>query len=218
MWAERAGDAAYAASMYADATMWFERALDACSASAESSLRLRHARALSRCGRAHDAEPEFLVVANAARAAGDGPLLAAAALGVGSIGGGFEVRQLDVAQQALLAEAIAALQERDDADEAALSMLLARLSIASALDAGGAGHRSARRARRARPGDGPRHGRRRGDRCRAGCLVRCPCRSGRHRCAGGRVRRDAGRRPTLRRCRARAAGQATGAGRRAGDG
>ncbi len=144
-WAERAGDAAFAASMYADAAMWFERALAACSDAAEPAVRLRLARALSRCGRAHDAEPQFLHVAAVARAAGDADLLAQAALGVGSIGGGFEVRQLDVAQQALLTEAIDALADHADVDGTSMSKLLARLSIASAIDAGGAGH-SARAA------------------------------------------------------------------------
>lgn len=131
-WAERAGEAAYAASMYADAARWFARAIDRGPAGGATTLRLRRAEALSRCGRTEEAEAELLEIAALARRTGDGGLLARAALGVGSIGGGFEVRQLDPAQQALLIEAIERL---GDTDSALLATLTARLSIACSLDA-----------------------------------------------------------------------------------
>jgi tetratricopeptide (TPR) repeat protein len=130
-WAARAGEAAYAASMYAEAAAWFERALDLAAAETAAPLRLRRAEALSRCGRPDEAEAELLDVARAARADSDWRLLGRAALGIGSLGGGFEVRQLDPGQQALLAEAIESL---GDEDSALLVLLLARLSIARSLD------------------------------------------------------------------------------------
>ncbi len=131
-WAERAGEWAFAASMYGEAAAWFERAQAWCADDAATRIRLRRAEALCRHGRVDEADREFLAIARAARLAGDGGLLARAALGVGSIGGGFEVRQLDPSQQALLTDAIECL---GDADSPLLSMLLARLSIASSLDA-----------------------------------------------------------------------------------
>lgn len=131
-WAERAGEAAYSASMYAESAAWFERAIDCCRAAPAAPLRLRRAEALSRCGRVGEAEAEFLAVARIARDDRRNDLLARAALGVGSIGGGFEVRQLDPSQQALLAEAIERL---GDSESPLLAILLARLSIARSLDA-----------------------------------------------------------------------------------
>ena len=131
-WAERAGEDAYAVSMYAESAAWFERAIERCPDGAAAPIRLRRAEALSRCGRTEEAEMEFLAVARIARAAGDGEQLARAALGVGAIGGGFEVRMLDPAQQALLAEAV---DQLGDTDSALLSILMARLSIARSLDA-----------------------------------------------------------------------------------
>ena len=131
-WAERAGEDAYAASMYAEAATWFERAMDRCPAAASPTIRLRRAEALSRCGRTEEAEMELLDIARIARRAGDGELLARAALGVGAIGGGFEVRMLDPAQQALLAEAV---EQLGAVDSALLAILMARLSIACSLDA-----------------------------------------------------------------------------------
>ncbi len=132
VWAERAGEAAYAASMYAEAAAWFERALDPCPADTVAYRRLRRAEALSRCGRADEAEAELLDIARIARRTGDAELLGRAALGVGSLSGGFEVRQLDPAQQALLAEAIEALS--DSLHDALAAQLMARLSVARSLE------------------------------------------------------------------------------------
>ena len=78
-------------------------------------------------------------MARLGRTTGDAQLLGRAALGIGSIGGGFEVRLLDAPQQALLAEAIDALGgggDGGDGDSALRSLLMARRSVAISLDAG----------------------------------------------------------------------------------
>jgi len=128
-WWERAGERAYASAMYADACEYFEAACTA-STAAPTALQLRLAESLSRTGETDRARELFLEIARAARAGGDAAALAQAALGVGSIGGGFEIRVLDVEQIALLEEVLAGTSGRGPAR----SRIMARLSVALSLD------------------------------------------------------------------------------------
>ncbi len=128
-WAGRAGDAAFRAAMYADAADWYRRAA---ATDRSPDLRCRLADALSRSGGLAEADAEYMAAARDARAAGDGAVLARAALGIGTIGGGFEVRLLDATKLTLLTEALARLDETDTAMRAVLT---ARLSVASTLQA-----------------------------------------------------------------------------------
>lgn len=129
-WAVRAGESAFAASMYTESAQWFTRALEH-SSGRTPDVRLRRAEALARCGQPEEAEAEFMEIATLARQSGDAQLLARAALGVGAIAGGFEVRQLDPVQQGLLVEAIDRLTGDDSH---LLAALTARLSVAMSLD------------------------------------------------------------------------------------
>ncbi len=129
VWWERAGEQAYAGAMYADARESFEQALRTADPGTSTRLQLRLAEAMSRSGEPDRARDLFVEVARAARAAGDAELLATAALGVGTIGGGFEIRLLDVAQIALLEEALAAPGIRP----AVRARIMARLSVALSL-------------------------------------------------------------------------------------
>jgi tetratricopeptide (TPR) repeat protein len=127
-WWERAGRSAARMSMWAEACECFEHAL-AASDSPSAELQLRLAEAQAGIGW-HDAARElFVKVARASRAAGDLEAFARAALGVGSIGGGFEIRVLDGAQIALLEAALTAA-----IPDLVRARILARLSVALTLD------------------------------------------------------------------------------------
>ena len=128
-WAERAGDRAFAAAMYAEAAEWYARARTA-EAPAGSVVKL--ADALARSGLIDDANAAYAEAARQARAAGDVEALARASLGVGTLGGGFEVRLLDGEQLGLLREV---LDTMDTTDSPLRATLLARLSVASTLGA-----------------------------------------------------------------------------------
>ena len=127
-WAERAGDQALQAAMYAEAADWYARAAEAGTARAA----VKHAGALARCGRIAEADQAYAVAIARARAGGDAESFALAALGIGTLGGGFEVRLLDSVQLRMLNEALDAIGTDDSALRA---MLLARLSVASTLGA-----------------------------------------------------------------------------------
>ncbi len=127
-WAERAGDQALQGAMYAEAADWYARASEAGTA----RVAVKRAGALARCGRVAEAHEAYTVAIARARADGDVESFALAALGIGTLGGGFEVRLLDSVQLAMLNEALDAI----GADDSALrAMLLARLSVASTLGA-----------------------------------------------------------------------------------
>jgi hypothetical protein len=130
-WVRVAGDAAFDASMYADAARWYGRALQA-GHDPPPMLLVRHADALSRCGRVEEANAQYRSAAAAARDASDADTLARAALGIGTVGGGFEVRLLEPAQRSLLQSALAALPV---ADSPVRAMLAARMSVALTLEA-----------------------------------------------------------------------------------
>ena len=93
---------------------------------------MKLADALARSGRIDDANAAYTSAARQARATADAASMARAALGVGTLGGGFEVRLLDDEQLALLREGLEAL---DTADSPLRATLLARLSVASTLGA-----------------------------------------------------------------------------------
>ena len=130
-WWQRAGERACAGAMYAEACECFEAARRAAEPDVPPALQCALAESLSRTGAQDEARDLFLEVARSARAAGDTALLTRAALGVGSIGGGFEIRVLDVEQVALLEEVLAE-RESSAADRA---RIMARLSVALTLDA-----------------------------------------------------------------------------------
>lgn len=130
-WAAEAGQAALADARYDEAAQWLDRAL----AGADRvgldalTLRLQRADALSRSGHGDEARDAYLAVAAAARGVDD-EVFGRAALGVGALGGGFEIRLLDHAQVALLGEAL----DRLGAEPPALvARLRARLSVALTL-------------------------------------------------------------------------------------
>ena len=130
IWWARAGEQASTNSMYAEACECFEAALEATRPDAPLALQCALAESLSRIGAQERARDLFVSVARAARAADDAPLLTRAALGVGTIGGGFEIRVLDVEQIALLEEVLAEARGAP-ADRA---RIMARLSVALSLD------------------------------------------------------------------------------------
>lgn len=130
VWARRAADAAWRAAMYADAVVWYRRAAGD---EPDAELRCRLGDALSRTGQLDQADAEYMAAARDARRRGDVAALAHAALGIGTVGGGFEVKLLDDAKLTLLHEALAAL---GDVDSATKAVLEARLSVASTLQAG----------------------------------------------------------------------------------
>ena len=131
-WSLTAAEVAYRAAMYADAAEWFARAVSAAS-DLDAAVRVRLADALSRSGQVAEANAEYLHAARQARASDDIPTLAAAALGLGTLGGGFEVRLLDADQLALLREALDGLEALDSGDSPTRAVLMARLSVASTL-------------------------------------------------------------------------------------
>lgn len=128
-WAARAGDAAFAAAMYAEAAEWYARAGGP---DAGAGIAVKLADALARSGRIDDANLAYADASRQARASGDAEALARASLGVGTLGGGFEVRLLDDEQLGLLHEVLDTL---DTADSPLRATLLARLSVASTLGA-----------------------------------------------------------------------------------
>jgi len=127
-WARVAGDRALADAMPAEAVAWFGLAREM--GDDDPELVLRDAEARSRAGDAEAARARFVDVTARARATGDAGQFARAALGVGAIGGGFEVRLLDASQIALLQEA---LDRIGPAPSPVRVRLLARLSIAGTL-------------------------------------------------------------------------------------
>ena len=131
-WSITAGRQAAAASMHADAAAWFERALRSRMTAADDHLDLliEFAAAAARAGRSHDAENAFTDAVRLAREVGRADAFARAALGIGTIGGSFEVRVLDAGHQAVLREA---LERMEPGDSALRSWLTARLSVASSL-------------------------------------------------------------------------------------
>ncbi|HWC39632.1 MAG TPA: AAA family ATPase [Acidimicrobiales bacterium] len=128
-WARRAGDLASAAARHDEAVGWYRMALVA-EDDAAADLLVSLAESLSRVGELDDARVLFGEAAAAARAHGDATLLARAALGIGTLGGSFEVRMLDATQVALLEEAGDRLGDRASALRAGV---LARLSVALTL-------------------------------------------------------------------------------------
>jgi hypothetical protein len=130
-WAERAGDIAFSAAMYADAAEWYGR-VRVTRPDADAGLIVRHADALARGGQSDVAGGVYAEAARCARRTGDDDAFARAALGSGSIGGGFEVRLLDRTQLALLEEA---LDRLGPSDSPLTALVEARLSVASTLEA-----------------------------------------------------------------------------------
>jgi tetratricopeptide (TPR) repeat protein len=128
-WARRAGDQASAAARHDEAVGWYRMALSAEDHPA-AELLVSLAESLSRVGELDDARALFADAAAAARDRGDAPLLARAALGIGTLGGSFEVRMLDATQVALLEEAADRL---GDGLSALRAGVLARLSVALTL-------------------------------------------------------------------------------------
>ncbi len=128
-WAATAGDAAFAAAMYAEAAVWFRRAVEDTPAP-PTGLRVRLADALSRSGQVQEANTTYLAAAAEARASGDGQTAARAVLGAGTVGGAFEVRMLDADQLEMVRQALDALGPEDSAIR---SMLMARLSVSATL-------------------------------------------------------------------------------------
>ncbi len=128
-WSAKAGEAAFRRAMYDEAAQWFERAVADDPGPGVAATRLRFADALSRCGRGDDAREQYQAVA-ADMLGVDDELFGRAALGVGALGGGFEIRLLDQSQVALLTEAL----DRLGAEPPALvARLQARLSVALTL-------------------------------------------------------------------------------------
>jgi tetratricopeptide (TPR) repeat protein len=127
-WARIAGARALSAGMPGEAATWFAQAREM--GEADPELALHHAEALSRSGATDDARAMFVDVAADARARDDAELFGRAALGVGTIGGGFEVRLLDASQIALLQEA---LDRVGDEPSPVRVRLLARLSVAGTI-------------------------------------------------------------------------------------
>ncbi|MFN0029719.1 MAG: ATP-binding protein [Acidimicrobiales bacterium] len=134
-WAEQAGVAAYARSLYAAAAQWFEVAVDTIAVPSAAS-RVRLAESLSRCGRLDEAHGHFALAYRQAAQDEHVLLMARAALGFGTVGGCFEIRLLDAEQEAALTGALRALEAGGaGADTVERSLLLARLSVASTLQA-----------------------------------------------------------------------------------
>jgi hypothetical protein len=109
VWCRRAAHQAAAAAMHADATAWLARAVELAGDDDRVELLLDFGASASRVGRVAEAEAAFADAARRARQSRDAVGLARAALGVGALGGGFEVRLLDDAQIALLKESLGAL-------------------------------------------------------------------------------------------------------------
>jgi tetratricopeptide (TPR) repeat protein len=130
-WSERAGEAAYRSGMYADAAGWFERAA-ASRDSPPGTILVRLGDALSRSGRVEEANGAYLGASRQARLTHDAQAFARAALGIGTLGGGFEVRLLDPTSVALIKEALDVL---DQGDSPVRAVLMARLSVALTLNA-----------------------------------------------------------------------------------
>lgn len=128
-WSRAAGDQAMSGAMFTTALHWYERCADG-GGRLEAADEIRRAEALARSGAWDEAQQAFHAVARSARASGDVDLFARAALGIGTIGGGFEVRVLEPTQLDLLDEAIGGLPATDSPLRV---QLLARLSVASAL-------------------------------------------------------------------------------------
>jgi tetratricopeptide (TPR) repeat protein len=125
-WARVAGDHASMMSRHDEAVRWYRLAISLNNART-AELLVALAESLSRVGDLEEARALFGDVATEARSCGDVTLLARAALGVGSLGGSFEVRMLDSTQVALLEEAL----ERLSVDEPEMrSLVQARLSVA----------------------------------------------------------------------------------------
>jgi tetratricopeptide (TPR) repeat protein len=129
-WWQRAGEQAAGSAMYAEACERFEAAVRATEPDVPLDLQLARAESRSRIGDQEHARDDFLAATREEGAAGDTDSLARAALGVGALGGGFEIRVLDVEQIALLEEVLADA----DASPSARSRIMARLSVALSLD------------------------------------------------------------------------------------
>lgn len=129
-WAERAGDAAAAMGMHADAARWYGRVVDHLP-SVSASLLVRLGDARSRSGQLSAADDAYRSAVEQARSEGDAVHLALAVLGIGTVGGTFEIRQLTPSQEALIDEALATVGDRLPVLR---SLLLSRLSVASTLD------------------------------------------------------------------------------------
>ena len=131
-WSISAGRRAASEGMHADAAAWFERALRSHASGSDDDvdLLIEFAAAASRAGRTDDAAAAFVNAASLARELARADAFARAALGIGTVGGSFEVRVLDTTHQAMLREA---LDRMDAGDSALRSWLMARLSVASSL-------------------------------------------------------------------------------------
>jgi tetratricopeptide (TPR) repeat protein len=126
VWAWRAGDHASTAARHDEAVGWYRMAL-AGSGPPDAALLVALASSLSRVGQLDEARARFADAAAAARADDDVTQFASAALGIGTLGGPFEVRMLDATQVALLEEAV----DRLGPEPAALRAgVLAQLSVA----------------------------------------------------------------------------------------
>jgi len=128
-WARRAGDHASAAARHDEAVGWYRMAIRTQDHPA-GELLVSLAESLTRVGELDEARVLFADAAAAARDDGDATLLARAALGIGTLGGSFEVRMLDATQVALLKEAADRL---GDSPSALRAGVLARLSVALTL-------------------------------------------------------------------------------------
>lgn len=125
-WALRAARGAADQALFGAAVEWYDRALNGVD---DDRVALERAQCLARCGRWDEAQRAFASIARHARAAADDDLYARAALEVGTLGGGFEIRVLDPAQVALLEQAL----EVVGPDVELRARLLARLSVAGTL-------------------------------------------------------------------------------------
>lgn len=133
-WAVRAAERARAVLAYEDAAAWYDRALTtrrtvAAGDGKEISLLLALGSARLDAGNLPAARDAFVAAAGLARARGDSEQLAAAALGLGTGLGGFEISLFDQVQIDLLEEALGALPAEDASVRA---WVLARLSVALA--------------------------------------------------------------------------------------
>ena len=133
-WCVVAAHRASASAMYADAANWLDRSLRLEDPSrndlARAELLIDFATAAERAGRHQDSGAAYGEALLIAKASDDASIFGRAALGIGTLGGGFEVRILDVEQTALLENA---LDRMPTEDSALRSWLLARLSVALSL-------------------------------------------------------------------------------------
>jgi hypothetical protein len=133
MWARRAGAHAQARAEHDEASGWYRMALrlgDVSRDDHSGEVMVALAESLSRVGELPEARSLFEQGAALARARDDGQAFAQAALGIGSLGGAFEVELLDATHIALLEEALERLGSTPSATRA---QLLARLSVALTL-------------------------------------------------------------------------------------